>query len=251
MEERKNLYLFDDFCIILSYILMALLLIELRPLWSLVAENRSDLLLSTGLALVTESPLKLGGLFFSAFFLQVLGRGVRKKEKEFLAVINALNHSGRYSLQALAFELGVTEKKLNRTLDGLTALPRSGISFDGNYVKKEREKVDPGLSAARFRRDPAVSFPGKTGSESRRAEAGTGMASPLDPEPRDALSGSPISTGSGRGTPVNRAAPGKTGQAAPFNIAVFLVLFFVFWPAAFIYAARGALRNSQQKALGK
>ena len=251
MEERKNLYLFDDFCIILSYVLTALWLIELRPLWFLLSESRSDLLLSTGLALLAESPLKLGGLFFSALFLQILGRGVRKKEKEFLAVINALNHSGRYSLQALAFELGVTEKKLTRTLEGLTALPRSGISFDGSYVKKEREKVDPGLSAARFRRDPAVSFPARTESESLQTAVKPGSAAPPDPESRNPRHESPLTTDPGHGTPVNRAAPGKTGQAAPFNIVVFLFLFFVFWPAAFIYAARGALRNSRQKALEK
>lgn len=243
MEERNNLYLFDDFCIILSYILFILLLIELRPLWLLLSENRTDLLMPAVRDLLAGSPLKMGGLFFSALFLQILGRGVRKKEKEFLAVINTLGHSGRYSLQALAFELGITEKKLSRTLEKLAALPRSGIIFDGTYVKKEREKMDPGLSAARFRIDPAVSSSTTKFTEPSRAEGGEDKPQTEGPRPRTTLPHTPIPGESAKGD--------AEKKEVPFNIAIFLILFFVFWPAAFVYAARGALRNSQQKALGK
>lgn len=231
MEERKNLYMLDDFCIILSYILFGIFIFLFRRIFPLLAGAEPERILQLVTKVFMSRPLLYGGVLFSTLFFQIVGRVVRRKEKLSLQVINALGTQGRYSLSSLSFELGRSEESLKKTLTQLAAFPGAGISFDGVNVKKKRPSKPGKPQAAQPFQSSGFSDPSDTSKFSGTAESDDTSDQWNEEE-------------------FTQAQPSfSPGADKKFNFILFFFLFFVFWPAAFIYAARFAIQNSQKKAL--
>jgi len=156
MEKQKNLYKLDDICLFLSLAAVLVLLYQFRPLLPLLSgKPDGELLGGAALDVFRNAPLLTGLLLFSALFLQVIGRVVRRREIASLKVIDALTNRSRVSLHSLAAELQMDEAKLLRLVRQLTGLPGCGVQYDGTYVRIER-KPRPGSRPATVRASRAV-----------------------------------------------------------------------------------------------
>ena len=156
MEKQKNLYKLDDICLFLSLAAVLVLLYQFRPLLPLLSgKPDGELLGRAALDVFRNAPLLTGLLLFSALFLQVIGRVVRRREIASLKVIDALTNRSRVSLHSLAAELQMDEAKLLRLVRQLTGLPGCGVQYDGTYVRIER-KPRPGSRPATVRASRAV-----------------------------------------------------------------------------------------------
>lgn len=259
MEKKKNLYRMDDFCLFLSVVLFLLFLFQFRALVPLLAGSDPGLLLEEAAKLALGSPIRMGLILFSALFFQVIGRVIRKKEKISLEVIEALTHRSRVSAANLAVELGREQAVLEKIIRQLARIPGAGVSFDGNFVRIEREEPRPARYAAQA--VPA----GKSRYESPKKPAlEKGKPTPEDLEnlpvflknlaltaaarkeaaknpadPQQTLAGS-VQTPTG--------SPQTGGTLKP-NPVILIILFFLFWPAAVIYGMSFYLKNVQKKAI--
>jgi len=236
MSNKRNLYKLDDFSIIASYFFLIIFLFQFRFLIEYARGSSFEEIKEIVIIMFQASPIKLGLLLFSAIFFQILGRFVRRKEKISLEIIDKLSSGGRYSLDSLAFEMGKSERSLRQILNDLAKIEEAGIAFDGVTIKRTHKRGYEEV-AKKFNMNP--------GARQKSTPEPTTQA----PHPHQHLNSEPKPTSQ---TVFSSPNKDKRPTSLPgFNPLLFFILFFVFWPAAFIYLARVVVKNSQKNAFNK
>ncbi len=213
MKKRKNLYFFDDISIFLSYILALVAVFRIWPLAeALIAGSLS--LEQAGVLIMNPDGYVTIFIIVSALILQVLGRSVRRKERDMLKMIDTILLFKSLSLGTLAHNSHIPEEKLKGYLKAVTDRNFLPVSFDGVSVHLDTVPAAPGTEAD--------------------------------------SSGPPVQTQLSRGEieqTIDRLKTPEGKEQKPFNVFIFLFLFVVFWPLAFIYLMRFVLKNSARQAM--
>ncbi len=268
MEKKKNLYKLDDFSLIFSVIIFIVFIFQFRSLLPLLSGSDFNQLRDGALNIVLRSPIRLGILLFSAIFFQIVGRVVRKKESISLKVIDAIRHRSRVSLSNLSTELGLDSSSLEKIIRQLAAIPGAGVSFDGNYVKIEKESNEPVIPADKtFESMKSKAVPTtlnnftkeeytdlkdlkdiirqKQSSGNDESAEDRELRELQDLEKLENLNMNPKA----REFVTSVAHAAKSGENIRPNPAILIFLFIVFWPAAIIYVIHFYMKNVQKKAL--
>ncbi len=233
MNKNKNLYKLDDFFIILSFILILPLLYVLKPVIVYGLSN-PDGVGEVLLQFIASNMVVITGLTASILFLQILGRLIRKEEKILVAILDSVIMYKTISINQLQQSLDLDRGKIERYIGKLSGIGRLNIHFDGNYVRIQSDIQDSPQSDPFHRpgdRSESSYHPSKVQSEQGfSGSAPKAENASMPASSREDLQN--ILTG------MEKPASDETSGGKKFNIALFLILFFVFWPGAFIYAAK-------------
>ncbi|MBI9103599.1 MAG: hypothetical protein JEY99_14390 [Spirochaetales bacterium] len=268
MAKRKNLYKMDDICLFLSVITFLIFLFQFRPLLPYFKGSDFNLLLDVAKNIILASPIKMGGLLFSAIFLQIVGRVVRKKEIISMEVIDAISYRSRASVEGLASELGRDAESLEKIIKQLAAIPGAGVSYDGKYVKIDRGESK--TADDEYARDKDRMMNGEFSMSDNSAEDDYSEDSSIDedgfPEdfpdvlkkvgvkPEDLkdkferIRAEQRTTGNSS-IPAYTAQTGSDGKKLRPNPVLLIILFLVFWPLGIIYLISFYMKNMQKNAL--
>jgi hypothetical protein len=164
-------------------------------------------------------------ILVSAVILQLIGRSVRRKERDMLKMIDTILLFKSLSLGTLAHNSHVPEGKLKGYLKAIENRNFLPVRFDGVTVHLDISEIDTTTAAA-------VSAPLQTPA-----------ANVSEPPVQTQLSGEEIDR-----TISKLKTTEEKGQKR-FSVLIFLFLFVIFWPLAFLYLMRFALKNSARQAM--
>ena len=248
MNKNKNLYKLDDVFIVISYLLILPLLYIFKPVLSHViydAENGQEVLMQFAQSKIVLISILLG----SVIFLQILGRLIRKEEKVLVKILDIVVMYKTISINQLQHTLDMSKPKIEKYIKKLSNIGRLNIHFDGTYVKLQLNTSTDAI----YR----VSSENNFHSASIKKESTSGFAPP-PPIPESssnfqreenelnqaAMTDNTISSKEDLQNIITNLK-GKQFSGKKFNVALFIVLFFAFWPVAFIYAANYYMKNQK------
>lgn len=249
MKNNKNLYKLDDVFIVISYLLILPLLYIFKPILSYIiydAENAQEVLLQ----FVQSQKVIISILLGSIVFLQILGRLIRKEEKILVKILDIVVMYKTISINQLQHNLDMSQPKIEKYIKKLSNIGRLNIQFDGTYVKLEM--------AAQSVPSPN-SFQKETNSTNTIYSTSTEQVSSSNLQQKESTSPdaihqvSPITSNTISSKEdlqnilikLQGAPKGKQTSGKKFNVVLFIVLFFAFWPIAFIYAANYYMKSQK------
>ena len=246
-NRKRNLYKLDDVCLFLSVLFFIVLIIQFRSLIPYLNGSDFSILLDEALFIIKFLPLRLGIILFSALFFQIIGRVVRKKEKISLEIIDAISHRSRVSTANLSAEIGRDLVQIEKVAKQLAKLPGAGVSFDGNYLKIDRE--EPVQPVHRHETNTAP----QEAAEPFRQTIPEPLKNIFDKnlskeELRDKFQEIVAEKKAAGSTASIRPPSGRNDAIRP-NVPLLIFLFIAFWPAAVVYVISFYMKNMQAKAL--
>lgn len=254
MNKNKNLYKLDDIFIVISYLLILPLLYIFKPILSYViydAENAQEVLLQFVQSQIVIISILLG----SSIFLQVLGRIIRKEEKVLVKFLDIVVMYKTISINQLQHSLDMKQPQIEKYIKKLSNIDRLNIQFDGTYVKLQLNTSTDTI----YRVSSEQNF----SSEKDHSSNFHSASPPPIPESSSDFQyeGNEIKQAenirneenivSSREDLQNIIAQLKGSQQSKqtsgkkFNVVLFIVLFFAFWPIAFIYAASYYMKSQK------
>ena len=245
MNKNKNLYKLDDVFIVISYLLILPLLYIFKPVLSYIiydTENAQVVFIQFVQSQIVIISILLG----SSIFLQVLGRFIRKEEKILVKILDIVVMYKTISINQLQHTLDMNKTKIERYINKLSNIGRLNISYDGTYVK---------LELAAQSKPPFDSF---QRASSEQTPPSAFQTEPPVPEPSSdshPTDNAPNNTISSKEdlqnilTKIQGLPQGKQTSGKKFNVVLFIVLFFAFWPIAFIYAASFYMKSKKNSVI--
>ena len=273
MDKNKNLYKLDDFFLIISYLLILPLLYIFWPMIKYAASN-PEAIREILLQFVQSQPVLVTILAGSIIFLQILGRLIRKEEKILVKILDIVVMYKTISINQLQHSLDMNQPQIEKYIKKLSNIGHLNINYDGTYVKLE-------LAAQSI---PSFdSFQQADNSTDAIYRVSSGQAPVSDfrssekestPEfqpilPAKELSSNLHNLNDADTNTIHHVSPsstntisskedlqnilmklqgshqGKQTSGKKFNVALFIVLFFAFWPIAFIYAASYYMKSQK------
>ena len=207
MDKNKNLYKLDDFFLIISYLLILPLLNVFQPVIR-HAISSTEGIQERLLQLVLSQSVLISILAGSIIFLQILGRFIRKEEKILVKILDIVVMYKTISINQLQHSLDMNQPQIEKYIKKLSNIGRLNIQFDGTYVKLQLETSTDAINRA-------------------PTEGNNTISSKEDIQ----------------NILVNLQGKRQTGKK--FNVVLFIVLFFAFWPIAFIYAASYYMKSQK------
>jgi hypothetical protein len=245
MDKNKNLYKLDDFFLIISYLLFLPLIYIFWPMIKYAASNPEGIQ-EILLQFVQSQPVLVTILAGSIIFLQILGRLIRKEEKILVKILDIVVMYKTISINQLQHSLDMNQPQIEKYIKKLSNIGHLNINYDGTYVKLE-------LAAQSI---PSFdSFQQADNSTDAIYRVSDEQVHSSDFRPKeDAInraSTTPNNTISSKEDLQNilmklqGSHQGKQTSGKKFNVALFIVLFFAFWPIACIYAASYYMKSQK------
>ncbi len=182
--ENRNIYKMDDVLIIASFLMLIPMGFFAWP-WLKEFQNYDDFMI-----FVQSAPKYLGGRLgtvilygVGAVTAQLVGRGVRYKEKQSLKILDALEYSRKSTVDQLALSTGLSAPRIRTLVRKLSRIPSLNISLEGNNVLIGSRKNPYERSAESYERKP-VSPARESGSSSSGTEASV-VQPPVYETPRE------------------------------------------------------------------
>lgn len=226
MSKKKNIFIADDILIKTGFVILFLCLLPGTMLWNIIdisgfnLENRRLFTVASFFALSLAAAL---------LFL-VLGYRIRLKEKKFIAVWNILEKTLEVKVADLVFSGGVTRDQVIQTIRTINSRGLGYYVYDsiGDRI------VDGRLKSQTI----AINTCPSCGQS-----IGLTVSLDLSEVPVCRYCGSAVDVGYLNQLKEKKveliykseSKPALTGQG-DFNLAVFCLLLFFFWPGALIYA---------------
>jgi len=240
MNKNKNLYKMDDVFIVISYLLILPLFYIFKPVLSYViydGENAQEVLLE----FVQSQMVIISILLGSIIFLQILGRLIRKEEKTLVKILDLVVMYKTISINQLQHSLDMKQPQIEKYIKKLSNIGRLNIHFDGTYVKLQLNTSTDAIYRVSGDQKNMSDFPSvpplpESFSHSIHHEDAINRAST---EPNNTISSKEDLQN------IISNLKGKQSSVKKFNVALFIVLFFAFWPIAFIYAANYYMKNQK------
>ncbi len=215
MDKNKNLYKLDDFFLIISYLLLLPLIYIFWPMIKYAISNPEGIQ-EILLQFVRSQSVLVTILVGSIIFLQILGRLIRKEEKILVKILDIVVMYKTISINQLQHNLDMNQPQIERYIKKLSNIGRLNIHFDGTYVKLELNTSTDAIH--RVSPTPSNTISSKEDLQNILIK----------------LQGS---------------SQGKQTSGKKFNVVLFIILFFVFWPFAFIYAASYYMKSQKGKVI--
>ncbi len=249
MNKNKNLYKMDDIFIVISYLLFLPLLYIFKPVLSYIiydAENAQEVLLQFVQSQVVIISILLG----SIIFLQILGRLIRKEEKVLVKILDLVVMYKTISINQLQHNLDMNQPKIEKYIKKLSNIGRLNIHFDGTYVKLQLNtstdaiyRISSEFNSIPSKQSSPMESPFVTSAhesssnfqqeENKMSQASTEVSTEQIISSKEDLQD------------ILGHLKGKQKPGKKFNVVLFIVLFFAFWPIAFIYAASYYMKSQK------
>ena len=251
MDKNKNLYKLDDFFLIISYVLV---LPHLYIFWPLItyAASTTESIQVILLQFVRSQSVLITILAGSIIFLQILGRLIRKEEKVLVKILDIVVMYKTISINQLQHSLDMNQPQIEKYIKKLSNIGRLNIQFDGVYVKLQLETSTDAINRASSDQAPPSEFHSippaqEPSSKSNNPDAkGTDAIYRVSPTATNTIN--TISSKEDiQNILVNLQGKRQTGKK--FNVVLFIVLFFAFWPIAFIYAASYYMKSQKGRVI--
>ncbi len=220
---KKNIYKLDDYCLIISYILIVPLLFKALgylPYLGLPVETIRPLSEK-----LSKDILFLAILFISIIFLQIVGRTVRKKEKVLQKLIDIIMDAGTITYTDLARATGLEISALKRLVADIE-------KHNGQYIETTSDSV-------------GIKMGEKVEITNKCSDCGASSTHSVNIDTvslKCGYCGAPVES-----EVINKAKEGvfrrsqekadMLREPKKLNIALLIFLFIVFWPGAVIYMA--------------
>ena len=236
---NKNLYKLDDVFLVISYLLLLPLLYIFKPVLL-------DIIYDTGktqevfFLFVQSRIIIISILSGSSIFLQVLGRIIRKEEKILVKILDIVVMYKTISITQLQHRLDMNRPKVERYINKLANIGRLNIKYDGTYVKLELETPTDTMSGTSF--EQTVSS--KSFSPPPIPESSSDSQSKEKETDQTETTENTISSKEDLQN-ILESLTNKQTSGKKFNVVLFIVLFFAFWPIAFIYAANYYMKSQK------
>ncbi|MCK5200190.1 MAG: hypothetical protein KAR21_17660, partial [Spirochaetales bacterium] len=227
MDKNKNLYKLDDFFLIISYLLLLPLLYIFWPMIKYAASNPEGIQ-EILLQFVRSQSVLVTILAGSVIFLQILGRLIRKEEKILVKILDTVVMYKTISINQLQHTLDMNKPKIEKYINKLTNIGRLNINYDGTYVKLEMaaQSIPP-------EQEPSSNFHHQEDAINRTPTGANNNTISSKEDLQNML------------TKLQGSHQGKQTSDKKFNVVLFIVLFFAFWPIAFIYAASYYMKSQK------
>lgn len=229
MDKNKNLYKLDDFFLIISYLLCLPLIYIFWPMIKYAISNPEGIQ-EILFQFVHSQSVLVTVLFGSIVFLQILGRLIRKEEKVLVKILDIVVMYKTISINQLQHSLDMNQPKIEKYIKKLSNIGHLNINYDGTYVKLE-------LAAQSI--PPFDSF--------QQADNSTDATYRVSPTPNNTISSKEDLQNILM--KLQGSHQGKQTSGKKFNVALFIVLFFAFWPISFIYAASYYMKSQKGSAI--
>ncbi len=259
MNKNKNLYKLDDVFIVISYLLILPLLYIFKPVLSYViydAENAQEVLLEFVQSHIVIISILLG----SIIFIQILGRLIRKEEKVLVKILDTVVMYKTISINQLQHSLDMNKPQIEKYIKKLSNIGRLNIHFDGTYVKLQLKTGTDTIYHVSLGKNDYSSennHSSKTDSHSIKKESTSNIAPPPPiqksssdfqqegNEPDQATVTENIISSKEDLQNIIKNLKEKQTSGKKFNVVLFIILFFAFWPIAFIYAASYYMKSQK------
>lgn len=246
MNKNKNLYKLDEVFIVISYLMIIPLLYVFRPVLPFIiddAENAREILTQFALSRIVIISILLGSLIF----LQLLGRLIRKEEKVLAEILDIVVMYKTISINQLQHTLDMNQTKIEKYIKKLSNIGHLNIGFDGTYVKLQLNTGTDSNYRVSTEKNPADDFSSpppipetslySQQEENKKSHTTMGASTEQTISSKEDLQNF-------LGNIKRKQTPGKK-----FNVVLFIVLFFAFWPIAFIYAAGYYMKSQKGKVI--
>jgi hypothetical protein len=246
MNKNRNLYKLDDFFIIISYLLILPLLYIFKPILSYIinnGENTQEILIQ----FVQSRTVIISILLGSIIFLQILGRLIRKEEKILVKILDIVVMYKTISINQLQHTLDMNQNQTEKYIKKLSNIGRLNINFDGTYVKLQLNQGTDTKTHDSFNKESTSNYdfppPIPESSSNIYQEETEKRPSTLEVSTEQAISSKEDLQN------LLGNLNGKQITGKKFNVVLFIVLFFAFWPIAFIYAASYYMKSQKGKVI--